>query len=151
MTALLRNFDLSDAAVITGALLVVIGVALVNLAAAMIAPARARRRWRSVWRKTLKEEADMGANETAALNRSRATVVPPRPSVAALRARLERIRDEDMDRLIARAEQEIEASRRRIERLLAMPPAPRPVPSSDNAPASPWGAIHGVGELVQGA
>jgi hypothetical protein len=36
MTALFRNFDLSDAAVITGALLVVIGVALVNLAAAMI-------------------------------------------------------------------------------------------------------------------
>jgi hypothetical protein len=90
-------------------------------------------------------------NETqfAALNRSRTTAVPPRrTSVAALRKRLEEIRH---DMVLEEAAREIAANRRRIERLLAMPPAPRPVPSSDNAPASPWGAIHGVGELVQGA
>jgi hypothetical protein len=86
--------------------------------------------------------------EHAAMNHRRPIAVPSRPSIAALRAKLEKIRDEDTDILLRRAEQEIAASRRRIERLLDLPPVHRPAPSAESAP-SPWLAIiSGTGEIV---
>jgi hypothetical protein len=90
----------------------------------------------------------MGTNETqyAALSRSRTTVVPPRPSVASLRKRLEEIRH---DMVLEEAAREIAANRRRIERLSAMPPVHRPALSSDSVPSS-WASViyGGVGEIV---